>query len=511
MEKDQVNDALAKILEYKSKKELMKKDVRSSYKNPPDREVLLKKLKETGKVDNYEVELISKKEKLKTVLISTTLEGEVISGMMMDITKRKQAEEALAESEKRYRNFVETSSECVCNLDLEGNFMYMSPAGLMMYELSEGGVKGVHCTKLVKPTYSDLLNETLEKAKRGKTVQFQYESETSTGDRWFESILKPIRDDSGKIVSLLRISRDITAGKKAGEKLRESEKNLIDAQQLAHIGHWAWDIKRSILKWSDEIFNIFGVKKDSFVVSAENFEKTIHPEDLEFFLNERKEALDSDKDLSIVHRIIRSNGEVRYVHERATIIRDKHNNPLRVFGTVQDVTERKLVEEALKVSKEKFRNLMETVPIGISMSTPEDSFVEVNKTMVEMFGYDSKEEYLKLNPTTLYHDPKDRERFVDLMKKEGVKDYEIQYKRKDGTLFWGSESSVTQKIDGGIQFINSLQDITERRRSEEGLLNKIEELEKFHQLTVGRELKMIKLEEEIERLKEELKSLRKND
>ncbi len=163
-------------------------------------------------------------------------------------------ENALRESEEHYRTLVTASLECICNIDLEGNFVYMNPAGLMMHEKREKEVVGMHCTKLVKPAYSDLIKKTLEKAKGGETIRFQYEIDQPRGSRWLESILTPIRDDSGKVVSLLRISDDISERKQTEEerkkRLEELEKfhNLAVGRELRMT-----ELKAQIKKLEDRV------------------------------------------------------------------------------------------------------------------------------------------------------------------------------------------------------------------------------------------------------------------
>jgi len=148
------------------------------------------------------------------------------------IAERREAEEGLQKSEQRFRALVENSSECICNLDLDGNFLYMSPAGLRFHDLTEEEVRGLHCTKLARPEYAELLNRTLEKAKNGETVVFQYESDTPRGRRWFESTLTPIVSESGEVVSLLRLSRDITEQKRGEELLKRYFEELRSLNEL---------------------------------------------------------------------------------------------------------------------------------------------------------------------------------------------------------------------------------------------------------------------------------------
>ena len=139
----------------------------------------------------------------------------------------------------------------------------------------------------------------------------------------------------------------------AKDKAEKNEKLLINSQKTAHLGHWNWDLQKQELTWSDEIFNIFGREKESFQVTTENFESTIHPNDLENFLHVRNEALKIGDEVNIAHRIVKPDGEIRYVQELSKIIRNEEKLPVCVFGTVQDVTKLKLAEIALIEAKTK--------------------------------------------------------------------------------------------------------------------------------------------------------------
>jgi len=143
--------------------------------------------------------------------------------------------------------------------------------------------------------------------------------------------------------------------------LKNKENLLNEAQRLAHIGHWHWELTEKALYWSSEIYNIFGVNPETFMVSAENFEKLIHPDDLKQFLEQRQYMLDHELDKEIEHRIIRNGGEIRHVIERAKVIRSENGQAISVMGTVQDITERRLAEETIKKQLSEKETLLKEV------------------------------------------------------------------------------------------------------------------------------------------------------
>jgi PAS domain S-box-containing protein len=128
------------------------------------------------------------------------------------------------------------------------------------------------------------------------------------------------------------------------------------------------------------------------------------------------------------------------------------------------------MEKERKQTEERIRNLMESTPVGISISASEGYVPEVNMALWKIFGYNSKEEFTKIPASDHYYDQKDRERFHELHKRGLVKDFEVRFKHKDGSVFWGSVTSTTQTTEAGAtEFINVLEDITERKQAEEAL------------------------------------------
>ena len=174
------------------------------------------------------------------------------------------------------------------------------------------------------------------------------------------------------------------------------------------------------------------------------------------------------KDYPLVIR--HTSGKVTDVLYNATVYKNEAGEVQGVFAAARDITELKRAEEALQESERKFKNMIETTPAGISISTPKGKVIEVNPTILKLFGY-SKEEFEKLPAITFYYDKKDRERFVEeLLKKGMVADFEVKFKRRDGGVFWGSVTTIAQKTAlGETQFISTVMDITERKRAVEQL------------------------------------------
>lgn len=156
------------------------------------------------------------------------------------------------------------------------------------------------------------------------------------------------RDEQGSPAAILQINHNLTEHKRAEEALRRGEARLELAQQIAHLGSWDWDIVKNELVWSDEIYRLFGLAPQAFGATLEAFLNCVHPDDREFVVKSVDEALYGGKPYSIDHRIVRPDGSERMVHEQAEVIVDEQGRPVRMVGTVHDVTERVRAEEALR-------------------------------------------------------------------------------------------------------------------------------------------------------------------
>jgi PAS domain S-box-containing protein len=140
--------------------------------------------------------------------------------------------------------------------------------------------------------------------------------------------------------------------------------------------------------------------------------------------------------------------------------------------------QRKRAEHELSESEKKLRNLIDNAPVGISITSLDGIATEANPTIIKMFGYESKDEFLKVPMSTLYSDPEDRKQFLEVVSRGTVKDFETRFKRTDGTVFWGKITSVSQFTETGtVQMVNVLEDVTDRRQNEEKIRANLEEKE----------------------------------
>lgn len=173
-----------------------------------------------------------------------------------------------------------------------------------------------------------------------------------TEHKQVEEELRKYRESLAEMVEkrTAELQQTMIECKKAEESLRKSESNLAEAQQIALLGSWDWNIVEHILYWSDEIYRIFGLGPQEFGATYEAFLNSVHPEDRESVIKAVDDALYNSKPYSIDHRVVLPDGTERIVHEQAIVTFDAEGKPIRMVGTVQDITKRKNAEYSLMQS-----------------------------------------------------------------------------------------------------------------------------------------------------------------
>jgi PAS domain S-box-containing protein len=139
--------------------------------------------------------------------------------------------------------------------------------------------------------------------------------------------------------------------------LRLNEKRLVEAQRLAHLGNWEWDMIRNRLLWSDEVYRIFGLEPELFSITYNDYISYVHPQDRKLIQESVNNAVFNGREYSIDYRIIRPDGNERIINEKAEISCDKDSKPIRMTGTMYDITERKKAEDEIKRNQHELRTL----------------------------------------------------------------------------------------------------------------------------------------------------------
>lgn len=319
----------------------------------------------------------------------------------------------------------------------------------------------------------ELLNQQLTLLKGSYLKQLQNSSEGISS--------RTSRNITGLLILLvlfiiLMISAAISF-RKAQQRLIKNHMKFKEAQRIAKIGSWEWEISTGKLKWSQEQFRIFGEERGKFELKIENYLSHLSEDERRKTVFAIQDALEGKTPFSMEHEVIKKDGSKVTVFEQGTVIFDAEGKPATMFGTTQDVSERKKADTALLEAQEKFRAIFEKSADGIYQSTFDGRFIMVNPAMAKIFGYESPEEMLRLISDIgrqLYVNEADRQHLSGLLAtRNHIEDYELQVRKKNGKLIWVSLNiRVAEDNKTGLGYFEGiLEDITNRKKYEEELLN----------------------------------------
>jgi PAS domain S-box-containing protein len=202
--------------------------------------------------------------------------------------------------------------------------------------------------ELIHPDDKSLVNLTFNNVVSGKITLFQVEVRIRKKNNTWIWILSRAkinrRDENDKPILLSGGIIDLEHRKKIEDELKASETILNEAQRIAKVGNWELDISSNKLKWSNEIFRMFGIDPKIFEESYDAFLNAIHPEDRDRVNNTYNNSLISKRPYKITHRLLMPNGKIKFVEESCETIFDRNDNPIRSLGTVQDITDRMILE-----------------------------------------------------------------------------------------------------------------------------------------------------------------------
>ncbi|MEB3884205.1 MASE1 domain-containing protein [Lyngbya sp. CCY1209] len=182
------------------------------------------------------------------------------------------------------------------------------------------------------------------------------------------------------------------------ERIQRRTALLLEAQRVAHVGNWEYDLETGQITWSEEVFHIFGLNPTQETPDFDQFQQLIHPEDREIFLTAIARVIETKQPAQFDYRIVRPDGSIRFAEAKTKPLVDSEGRVTCLFGTVLDMTQRKQTEEAFKTSEERYRTLFEA-NLDAVMLLDENILIDCNEATLKMFGCTDKSEFIGRHPS----------------------------------------------------------------------------------------------------------------
>lgn len=411
-----------------------------------------------SRVRDVEVDYRNKQGQLRTVLVSAEvleLEGQTrLLCIYREITQRKQLELALQRSETKLNDILISAIVSITSFhvfpDGTWRYDYWSKGCETVFGYSPEDFMADQTLWVANVLPDDLAQVTVVNPKRLQNQQsfathyrFQHKDGTL---RWVAGYVTARWDETLKGWIATAIDVDVSSTKhleterrQAEAALRHSEATLREAQRVAHIGSWEFDVIAQTTRWSEELFQIHGLDAQQPLPSPAETLQFIHPDDRAALIGQVTEAVTSGKAYERDLRIIRPDGSIRYVEVRGLPLFDEQGTFIYMAGTTLDITEHKQAEEALRQSEQRFRNAFDTTAVSMCLVSPAGHFLQVNASLCRMLGY-SEAALLSRTVTELTH-PDDLDATLVCIKKllAGETSYyhlEKRYQHQDGHTVW---------------------------------------------------------------------------
>jgi len=341
---------------------------------------------DSGEIQEFEYQMSTPKRGLRDYEARMVVSGkdEVIA-VVRDITDRKQAEDSL----RLFRTLIDKSNDAIEVVDTEtAQFIDVNERACTDLGYSRSELLSMKIFDIDPGQTPEIFRSLMDKFQLSSSTIVESLHQRKDGSTFPVEINVTIV----KLEKMYTISivRDITERKMAENRLRRSEEQLKEAQQVGHIGSWELDVVKNTGTISDEMYKIFDLNS-SIDVTIDTFLETPIPEDRERVREIVMKSMETLEGIDFDFRTITQNGEIRWVHEKNTIELDDKRNPIRVFGTCQDITESKLFELKLKESEEQYRSVAQSANDAIITSNIEGTILGWNKGAEKIFGYTKTE------------------------------------------------------------------------------------------------------------------------
>lgn len=410
-------------------------------------------------------------------------------GTIQDITEQHVAETRLAETVRRLEAGQRIAKVADWEWDPDCDRLDWPPNMRKVLGLppSDEPIDNDAFAGMLHPDDREPLLELMHRAaEAGEPYSMEYRFVPPDGAiRTIMEYAEPFTPDGSDKVRLRGTIQDITDHRRTETELAKAVRELNKAQRLARVGSWEWDIVNDRDAWSDECYRIHGVEPGSVELAGTDYLNYVHPDDRETVRAAHERAIVDGKPLNIEFRLRMGDGAERIVQTHGEVTYDEESRPVRMSGTVQDVTELRRREAELRDTEQRFSLAFQLNPGMMAISEIETGMhVDVNDKWVDTIGY-SREEAIGRTASELgvWANPEDRARAVSLFRETGrFRDFEAQFRTRQGELWDFLISAEPFPIGDRPHMLIVGYEITERKKADLVLRETMERLEEAQHL-----------------------------
>ena len=308
-------------------------------------------------------------------------------------------------------------------------------------------------------------------------------------DAYFTLSYAPVRMEGGTIGGAIVTLQETTARRHAEQALLASERSLAEAQRVANMGSWEWDLKTGEVRWSRQLYAIYGVDPDKFVPSAAAFRSVLHPDDCERVEQMIREVISTGAPVDIEFRIVTPDGSTRTLMSKGDLIRaDPDGTPRVMMGVDQDITERKRAEGALRLSEERLKLAIRSGRLGVWDWDVRNNVMVWNDRMLELYGITREQFSGDVSAWENGLHPEDRARAIAeseaALRGERPWDTEFRVQAPDGTVRHIKADGIVLRDRNGVaqRMLGLNKDVTAAREAEVALRKREEALWKTQRI-----------------------------
>ena len=396
-----------------------------------------------------------------------------LAGVSMEVTERKRVEE----QRSHLASIVDSCEDAIFSKDLDGAILSWNAGAERLFGYPAEEILGKPMSLLLPPEHLDEFPKILERIRSGACLEHHEVTRMRKDCRRVEIsvTISPIKDSTGALIGSSAIAREITDRKRAEAALRQSEERFRLAIKATNDAIWDIDVESGVVSWNETYSTLYGRPAETSD-SWQWWIDRIHPEDREVTVGGLRAAISSSaSSWTCEYRFRRVDGQWAHIYDRAYIACDASDTAWRVIGAMQDLTERKQAEVALRESEERFRRVFEEGPLGLALGGRDYRFLKVNNALCQMLGY-QEAELLQMSFTDITH-PEDLRADVELSERlfrREIPFYRMQkrYVRKSGEIIWiNLTATVIVDRDGeSLYGLAMIENITEVKRTQEEAL-----------------------------------------